>query len=276
MSIKIDLQYLMGLETTIEEISIFDLEVDPEIQRDLERNKVLTIFKEFVPAAVGVLTVSRRANRQIVILDGQHRHDVLLKKAPEGGPDKVTCRVFTGLNKNQEAALFLALNHSTKPSATAKFRIQGTAGDPGTLAIYEILDQYGYTVGTNTTNGTVAAVKTLERIYRLSQKRKWEPNLLLLTLLVLNRAFGKDYDATRGVMLEAVSALLDEYPTNLDIDRLVEKLRSYGTANMVVTEGYSLAHSLGLRPAMGIAQVIVEKIYNRGPGRKLTQWRRRR
>jgi len=264
------------LETTIEEVPVKDLEIDPRIQRALDRNKILGIDKQFVKSALNVIAVSRRANGQIVVLDGQHRMEVV-KKRPD--IDTMVCKVYIGATLEQEAALFLTLNNTTKPTAIAKYKVQGTAGDEVVAGINEILAKYGYKVDTNVTSGSVGAVRALERIYRDSVRRGWEPNLLQLTLMVLNRAWGQSYDAVKGIVLEGMAALLDEYPTTLDIDKLIQKMRDYDDPKVapkrLVTEAQSVAKVDGMRPAMAVSRVLVG-IYNKGPGKKLPAWRRNR
>jgi len=100
-----------------------------------------------------------------------------------------------------------------------------------------------------------------------------------VTIMVLNRAWGMSYEAMKGIVLEGMAALLDEYPTTLDIDKLIQKMRDYDDAKVapkrLVTEAQSVAKVDGMRPAMAVSRVLVG-IYNKGPGKKLPAWRRNR
>jgi hypothetical protein len=274
----LNLSFLDDLDSTIEFLDVEKLTVDPKVQRPEDLNKIRRIYKRFTPSGVGTLLVSRRADGDQVVLDGQTRLAVLNRKLKEGGPTQVRCEVFDNLTEEQEAALFVTHNDGTKPRATDRFRITGVAGDKTVREILEIVTNHGYKVSTFPADGSIAAVTAMERIYRISVKNKREPNTLELALIVLKRAYGQDYDATRGVVLEGVAAILEEYGSRVDVARLVEKMREIPErAKGLLNEAYSWAKIQKMRPTMALAAVLVFK-YNEGArgGRKaLPEWRRR-
>lgn len=279
MATNLDLSFLDNLKSQIEYLKVRELTVDPEIQRPLDPNKVLRIFNEFTPGGVGTLSVSRRADGSEVILDGQHRHNVLLKKLPEGGPEQVRCEVFEGLTRKQEAALFLTLNNTTKPRAVDKFKVAGTAGDTNAVAITDILQTRGFSVQHDMGEGHVSAVATLERIYKTSVKAKREPNTLDLVLVIVERSWGYDRYGTKGVILEGLAAMIEEYGSKLVVTDLIERLREFkGGPRALASEAKQLAGLKGLRPQMAVAEILVE-FYNkkfRSEKKQLMTWRRRR
>lgn len=274
----LNLSFLDDLDSTIELLDVDKLIVDPRVQRPEDPNKIRRIYKRFSPSGIGTLLVSRRADGTLVVLDGQTRLAVLNRKLREGGPTQVRCEVFDDLTEAQEAALFVTYNDGTKPRATDRFRITGVAGDEVVRGILEITKNHGYKIGTFPSDGTIAAVSAMERIYRTSVKNEREPNTLELALIILKRAYGQDYDATRGVVLEGIAAVLEEYTSRVDISRLVEKLQEVPEkAHGLIEEAKSWARIQNMRPSMALAAVVVFK-YNegtRGGRRALPEWRRR-
>lgn len=277
MAINMDLSDLMGLDYNIEMLKVTDLEIDPAVQRPEDHNKIVRIFKKFTPAALGLLTVSRRNTGRLIVLDGQSRLGVLARKLPEGGPEEVECKVFEGLTRKQEAILFNVLNDSTKVRAIDQFRVGAVAENEIVLKINEILNAYQFRVETGKSAGAVGAVAALQRIYTASEKQQKEPNTLTLTVLTVFRAWGNSYDGMRAIILEGIAAFHDEYGSKVNFDRFVNRLKMFpGGPEGLFTAARQLAANRGMRPAMAVADLLVEKVYNKGPGTKLSQWRRRR
>ena len=277
MAITLDLSAILDLDYKIETLQVEDLEIDPAVQREENRNKVLRIFKRFTPAALGVLSVSRRDDGRLIVLDGQTRRKVLLLKLPEGGPSEVECRVFYGLTRQQEALLFNTLNDNTKVRAIDQYRIAATAENPVVLEINKILDSYLFKVESGKSNGAVGAVSALQRIWADSERKGKDPNTLQLTVLTIYRAWGNSYDGMRGIILEGIAAFHDEYGSRVNFDRLVNRLKVFpGGPEGLYTAAKALAANRGMHPAMAVADLLVEKVYNKGNGTKLDVWRRRR
>lgn len=281
MAYNLDNSALEKLESTIEIIDIDDLVVDPAIQRPLDMNKVRRLYNEFTPAGVGTLAVSRRVKPITnIVLDGQHRLKVLKLKLTEGGPKSVRCEVFTGLNTEQEAVLFLTLNNTTKPRAVDKFKVAVAAGDKTAVAVQQLMEGYGLSLATYPRNGNISAVDVMRRIYLRSEKKGFEPNTLQLTLLTLERAWGGAEYSLKGIMLDAVAALYDEYGDHLNVSEFIERLRDHKPRDLVF-DGQHHAAVKKVKPAMGLAEVLVG-VYNvdaRGHRRtgksRLWDWRRR-
>lgn len=259
-----------------EEIPVGDLEVDRNIQRSfLDLRKVERFVANFNPDAIDSGTVSRRNAVTNVVLDGMHRVEVIRRVT--NGTGTFLVRVFEGLTREQEAQLFLDLNAGSQPNLLDRFKARIVAGDEIARAIDEHIHAYGWKFGNNSNDGLVACVGAVEKIYRIGVKAEFEPDLLLTTFMVVTRAWGMQYAGTVASILEAVSAVILEYGSSLDLDRLISRLKSYGGGPYALAEdGKSLAKSLRARPAMGIATRIVDH-YNVGmKTRKVYPWRHNR
>lgn len=282
MPYKVDLKFLDDLESFIEEIPVEDLEVDPSLQRPLDANRVRAIFKTFTPKGVGTLAVSRRGKHGgNIVVDGQHRLEVLRLKLPEGGPKTVRCEVFENLTHAQEAALFLTLNHSTKPRAIDQFRVAVEAGEPTAVAVKELLDSYGFQLATFPRTGNIAAVDVMRRIYLNSQKKGYEPNTLQLTLLVVERAWKGAPGSATGIMLDAIAAMINEYGEKLNIPEFIARLMDHKPKDLIY-EGRQMAGYKKVLPTMGLAEILVGKYNVQADGKmrrgsaRLWDWRRKR
>jgi hypothetical protein len=281
MSYKVDLSFLDGLESSIEEIPVKDLEVDPKLQRPLDKNRVNAMFKEFTPSGVGTLAVSRRRNpAQNVVIDGQHRKAVLDLKLQEDGPDTVRCEVFNNLTPEQEALLFLVLNRSAKVRAVDQFRIAIEAGDKTAIEVKQLLDSYGFEVSPYPRAGKVQCVDVLRRVYEESVKKEQEPNTLQLTLLTVARAWQGAKGSVAGIMLTAIAAIYNEYGDKVNVQEFISRLADHKPMDLIF-EGNQFAGVKKVKPAMGLAEVLVGKYnvndqgHRRQGSKRLSDWRRR-
>jgi len=277
MAYKIDLSLLDGVEAVTETVAVKDLEIDPRIQRPLDTNKVRKIYREFTPAGVGVLAVSERKNpRQLIVLDGQHRDAVLKKKLTEGGPAEIEAKVYRNLTRAQEAMLFLTLNNTTKPRATDKYRVAVEAGEPVAVAVDELLRVYGLKVSTFPADGNVSAVETLRRVWIRSEDRKWEPNLLQSTIITITKSWGLNTYGLKGMIIEAIAAMYDQYGDLLNMGDFIDGLREENPKTIVI-EALQYARSRGRTPPMATAEILVD-VYNKSHrgSRRLGEWRRRK
>lgn len=281
MAINLDLSFLKDAKSSIYEVPVEELSVDPRIQRPLDLNRVREVFREFTPAGLGVLIVSYRGDGSYVVLDGQHRLEVLRRKLPEGGPVEVPCKVFEGLTYEQEALLFLVANNTRKPRAVHKFLIGGEAGDPVVKGIQEIAKSHGYKIDTAVRNGMISAVRALYRIYANSERKRedGEPNTLELVIKTVKSAWGYDKSGTKGIVLDALAAMYEEYGSRLVLGNLVEVLNAYPNGpDGLVMDGHRWAATRKMRPAMATAQILVDR-YNgtfRAKRAQLPEWRKRK
>jgi len=279
MAYTLDLSFLDGLESTIEELDPRKLEIDPKIQRPLDVNKVRKIYNEFTQPGLNVLTVSRRTRpTQLIVVDGQHRWEAVLRRlADYGEPKLIRAEVFDKLTREQEALLFLTLNNGTKPRATDKYNVAVQAGEPVAAAIDQLLNAYGLKVSTFPIDGNVSAVDTLRRIYVTSEKMELEPNLLQVTLVTIAKAWEANSWSLKGMMFEAIAAIYREYKDLVNTGEFITKL-SEKDPKQLVTDALHWSKVRGRTPAMALAEILVE-VYNkghRGDRYKLADWRRRK
>lgn len=260
---------------TEEWIPVTELDIDRAVQRStFDRAKVERFKRNFNPAALGIITVSRRNQVTLVIIDGMHRTETVRQLTTNEG--EILCHVFTGLTRAQEAQMFLDLNAGTQPTVLDKFRVRITAGDQVAIKINEMANVYGWTITAMPGDGNIQCVKTLERIYNLSQKLEMEPHLLQVVFMAVTHAWGKDKAGVHAVILEGIAALVGEHGANVDLDVLQRKLRDYpGGPNGLHTDATTLARMRRGKVSMAVAEQLTDE-YNKGRRTKqLHPWRRR-
>lgn len=260
---------------TLELIQVGDLEVDKDIQRDhLDLARIERMRAIYNPDALGVITVSRRNPVTNIVIDGMHRRQLVAEETDGAG--QMLCHVYHGLNIQDEAAMFLALNYATQPTSLDKFRVRVRGLDAVAVDIDQICKAEGWTIQKEPANGTIQAVKAVERIYAKSVKFEREPNLLMMTLRALTRAWGRDIDVSNGVLMEGMAAFQFVNDGKVDFDSLVHKLKGYENgAYGLVTNGKALRSSKRISAPMAIAELLVTE-YNKGKGSKsLPAWSRR-
>ena len=261
---------------TEEWIPVSELDVDPEVQRHhLDYKKIERIKRNFNEGAVGLITVSRRNAVTNVVLDGMHRKAVVQQLTD--GTGKMLARVFTGLTRAQEAQMFLDLNYGNQPSILDKFRMRIIAGDDVAIQIADTVRGYGWTIAYSNTNGNLQAVKSLERIYTTSVRQEKDPNILQLTIMTVTRAWGLERSGAQAVILEGLAAFLSEHTSNVDVDSLAKRLKSYkGGPQAFHINASQLAALKTIRVSMAVADLLTD-LYNAGRSERnaLPPWRRR-
>jgi hypothetical protein len=259
----------------METIPLGDLSVDRRVQRGgLQMGKLEKMKRDWNPAAEGVYTVSRRKDRSIVILDGAHRWTV--KKELTDNQGTAECRVFENLTEAEEAEIFLALNNTTQPLLLDKFRVRVVAGDEVAVAINDLVKAYGWSISRMPGNANIAAVQTLEKLYKLSLSMDAEPNLLQMALLTITNSWGLERDASAAVIIEGIGRVYGEYKSLIDVGSLVDKLKNYrGGPATLHAEATQLARMRGGRVSMAVAELVVDEYNKNKKTKALHRWSRR-
>lgn len=203
----------MAKKNSTQWITVNELTLDPTYQRAIDKGFVNRCVKNFNPEAVGHLVVSRRSDGTVVVVDGQHRTEIM--KRVGWGDQRVECQVHDNLTVEQEAALFDLLNTKRSVTPTDRFRARLVAGDPASNDIAAIVERSGLAVP------QVRAVGVLQNIY--GSNGSSNPALLERTLGVTTGAWGPTDDAVMGPVMNGVAAVLGRYD-NLDDAKLTSRL----------------------------------------------------
>src|SRR5256885_16921269 len=154
---------------TVEWLRVRDLSFDPRVNTNpLSVKFIADRVKAFDPDLLGVPDVSQRDDGTYIVLDGQHRREILMQIG--WGDKKVQCRVYHGLTIDQEARIFLGRNDSRKPSPVARFLAAGQAYKPEAVAINAIVEHIGWRVHEPTGKGCISAIEKARAEWRGSGK----------------------------------------------------------------------------------------------------------
>lgn len=223
---------------------IQDFRVNPREPSDAWARKRLD--KGYSRALLGVFTVSRRENGDQVILDGANRQKLMVMAADEQHP--VQCNVFTGLTLELEAQIAAELNDRRQWTGIRLFQAQCTMGDKTALQILSILNNEGWTIGTDTGNGTIRGVKPFERLIltaghmaaaelgarkgtetwnaAMESGRKDAFRVLETAVQVYNAAWHDKPSGYAADIMYAIALVLLKYQGSVDVGRLTKYLQS--------------------------------------------------
>lgn len=263
---------------TEEDVRVADLIIDPRVQRQgLNMAKVKNIAANYNPGALGVISVSVRKDRSMVVIDGGHRSEATRIVTDNNGV--LRAHVFRGLTLAEEAQMFLDLNQTTQPLVADKFNVllsaDSLAGEHA-RNIAELVGAYGFKVSNVPNNGNINCIQVVQRIYNLSINIEAQPNLLQVTVLVLSRAWGNDRFAFQAPIMEGIARMFAEYGSRLDLDHLIDVLKDYkGGPRTLSAEASGMAALMKGKKSMSVANILVSS-YNRGRRSKtLEPWRKR-
>lgn len=253
------------LKPQLKQVPVSALIVDPDLQRGQDPRRVAKIETEFDEGALGVITVSQRANGAMHVVDGQHR--VAAARLARGDDFKMTARVFVGLSTEEEARLFRLLNNTAKPSAVDLFRIRVLEGDPVAVEIDRILAKHGWRIMLQTADGFFAATASAERVYRA------DPTAVEHAISAVTRAWGKDRAAVDGRVFEGIGMLFARYGDLIDQQELVDRLSRSGTPGQLIGKARGLRELIGGTLTSALAEIVVEMYNSRRRTRALPAWR---
>lgn len=242
------------MKAEFEWLPITKITVDHRFQRDLRTYWVKRIIREFDPEKFGTITVSRRADGSIIVLDGQHRLAAALECL---GPDQlVPCLVYEGLTSEREAQVFLGENSRLGVSAVETYRASLQAKEPWAVRINELLEHpVGYKIAPGGKGPHLQCVAALHLAY--------DHGHLDDVVKVMHGAW--PFTSWTANTVKALTAILIAHPT-LDLGRMTVRLHTSLETDVVmrgrkVMEGEREA---GRRTSVeaGIAEVMV-RLYNR-------------
>lgn len=232
----------IAARSTQEWLKITDLKIDRAYQRGVTKDRVTRMVMHFDPDAFGTITVSKRADGSLYILDGQHRVRTLFEM---GWHDQtVPCLVYTGLSVNEEARIFRLMNaESVSPKALDIFRARITEGEEVAVGINQVVNSLGLYITPLPGSVNIQCVSALERVYVMGG-----PSVLLLALRTIKAVWGASADAHNQVyladMVMGLGVLFSRYGRLVDTTRL-EKVLARQTPKALIGDARAAMNALG-------------------------------
>lgn len=272
----------MTVSSKIEDVKVDDLRVDGDVQRSLNPRRVDEMVSDFHPEALGVISVSRREDGMLHIVDGQHR--VAAARSYNVRADEpiktVKATVYDGLNREDEASLFRVLNNTRIVGPYDKFRVRLIEGDQTALELNKALHMYGYHLSPNNSrNGGFQAVASLEWVYRgadLTEPPK--PGQLghiqvVKTLLnIVTSAWDHDPDGVREAIIRGMGKFLIRYGDRAEPDKLVRELMNYGPGIALYNNAKQLRTIHQMSSADAVASILTQLHNRKRSMNRLPEW----
>ncbi|MFE2441555.1 DUF6551 family protein [Streptomyces sp. NPDC059426] len=203
------------------EVPIKDLNIDPQAQRTLNEKRAQNIANGMVREAIGSIIVSKRADGDLYIVDGQHRW----RACALAGVPTIMAEIHHDLTQPQEAILFLIKNReSHKPRPIDEYHVGLTGGVPLFVDTDRILKKHELTLGSTSTNGVGAVSGALQITDRYGAA------IFDRTLTVAENAWGRSAETWDGMLLGGVGAFLGRWGDLVDDKELAKKMSDMGTA----------------------------------------------
>lgn len=254
--------------TATEKVCLKDLKTDGRFNRPISWAWVDRLVSSHKKEAFGSIILSERSDASLIILDGQHRVEVLRQLGLADDRKVIPAVVHKKLSFADEAYLVKTLNDQRQFSAFDKFRALLAAGDPHATHIQNLVAQFDLTIAQGKRDGTIESVVALQRMYLLSEPKG---EVLTKTLDVVNQAWGLYSESVKGHTLEGIARYLHQHP-EAESTVVVAKLTKL-PAGPVGLLGRAKALR-GPTPSMGlaaaIAKVIEQEVSKKRPRRLKT------
>lgn len=199
-------------------IPISELVCDQKYQRELSRKQVKRTSDNFDPFQINPVKVSRRDNKNYVI-NGQHTMEIVARISGSR-ETPVWCMVYDEMDYKKEADVFAEqMKYVRALSPYDIFVAKIEAGNPDSIMIKTVVEQYGLVIGCESKPCMVCAVKALEDIYE-----KLGRDALSRTIRVCVNTWEGDVKSLSGNMLKGLAILLAAYDDRIKDEIFVDKL----------------------------------------------------
>lgn len=259
-------------EPTFQMVSVDKLTIDPRVQRKegVDQRRVQQIADEYDRAALGAITVSKRRDGTMVVLDGAHR----TAASRLVGVSEIPALVYLGLTIAHEAALFVELNTFKQPSMLSRMMAARVSGDPAATAILNTIETHGWKIDYNSEAGHFAAVQAAERIYRngcgalpLGAHR----DLLDRTINLITAAWRHDRESAHQMVVQGVGLLLARFGDGINDSSFALQLaqeRPY----VLIGKAKAIQSGQGGTTPAAFAKVLVGIYNTRRRTARLPEW----
>lgn len=240
-------------------------------QRLINPARVIKYKDEFDPDAFGTPCLSLRPNGHYYIVDGDHRIEALRALWPEDKNQKITCEVWEGLSRADEARMYVKRNHNLGQTRYQDFMANVSSGHAQCKDIMAVVQAAGMKISRAPGDKAIQSVSALERVYtgfegQVSGNRvgkTWDgeakPKLLAETLDIIARAWGGTTASMHGHIIEGIGWVLLHRRDTIHIPTLIEKLAAYpGNAANLVSAGRGRHGIMGGTMYANTGDVIVE------------------
>jgi hypothetical protein len=210
----------------LERVAVSSLNVDyappygEGYARPLSEGRLRQLRRDWDPLAVSPITLSRRRDGSLWVIDGNHRRVVAFDK----GLQQLPAMVHSGLERATEADLYTKLGTVLGQTPWTRFQAKLIAGNPAALDIVKIAERFDLEVNANGhIDGRVQAVARLEWIYG-----RGGPDGLNWVLGFLTSAFNGERESLGEMQLEGSFGFYLRYGEKVQREEIARLLGASG------------------------------------------------
>jgi hypothetical protein len=244
-----------NVKTQMQMVNSKKMVVDYSYQRQLDPGRVKKIASRFNPCLVNEVKVSFRDGKYY-IFDGQHTTAVL--KLKNSGDLDISCKVFYGLTREDEASLFAQQNGdlAKKVESISKMKALYVAGDVDIVELKEAIERAGFIFDFHKgmMNNRITCCSQVYKIFRSVAAHDF-----FAILDVIKQAWGGDRDSLRKEIIGGVAILYMSQKQNIDKSRAIITF-SKESPNSILRAGKEFQTSGG---DIKYARALL-RIYNKG------------
>lgn len=237
------------------------LKVDRSYQRECFQGKTVEIAANWKWSACAVISVMRRPDGLLVVVDGQHR---VLAAWKRSDITLLPCIVFESENTSEEASAFVDINTSRKAVQTySTFVAKVVAGDSAAIEIKSLIENCGLRISPSGSHtGAIACVGLCQQLYRADKSN------FALSLSVAASLAQADNTTVCNMLLSGLAWLNRNVSDGLANKRLLERLQAIG-AKALVDNARKMSYRMGKGGAAVWAEGMLELV-NRKLRNKIT------
>ena len=242
-------------------VALDQMRVNPLAQRGFDSTHAEDLASKFDPDIAGNIHVSYR-DGWFYVVDGQHRRAGYIDWLGDSS-QKVLCHIYEGLTSEEEADLFLKLNHQKKQSPMSRYQVALTAGRSEEVDVDRIVRSLGLKVGTVKAEEEIGCVTAILSTYRMQG-----PGALSWSLRIIRDAYG--FDGFKPHVIKGLALVTNRYGNQIFDEQMVTHLKRYRLPE-ALSRAKQIKEGFGASPDRAFAAIAVD-FYNRGKKKKVTPW----
>lgn len=252
-------------------ISVSELIVDEQYQREAIASHVTGIARNFDEEAFGVIVAGEREDGSLHPVDGFQR----LNAAIDKGAAYVPCQIIKSRGPEHEAELFGKLNKRRSLSTHQLFKADVCAGKPEAIAVYAAITDAGLNVRGMRPNGkrqSIGGVKQCQTAFRRMGGGDVGSAHVTEVLTILRRTWGEQHHETsyHCAVIGGLAFFLRRFGDNVDRKRL-RGLMERQSPNKLMGSGDTFKMMSGTTRDEGVARAFFE-VYNKNLTSSRLDW----
>jgi hypothetical protein len=219
-------QPAQGSPPTLEWVPVDRLQIDETYQRSIAETKAQQLIQRIARAwdwrLFQPLSVARRADGALFVIDGQHR---LAAARLRTDLPHLPCLISNFDGVEEEASAFAAMNRQRRAmSKLETYRAELAAGEPRVMLAHRLIERAGLKLArhTNTASWEPGTIDCIGAVVRgIAQHGQTVP---MNALIAMGEAWGKGRITCAGSVLFGLMSIYHEPPANFDPDALIATL----------------------------------------------------